>query len=205
MSALRTVFHGSRIATQRVGALLFTAIARLRLALAGVRTGPGFRATGWIHLRIHPTATVSFGRDCRINSGAAVNLVGSGQRTGIYAGRGARIQVGDRVGISGTVLVATESIEIGSDTLLGGGCLVVDSDLHALPLRAHTEAADPRLPSSRPVQIGSRVFLGAHSIVLKGARIGDGAVVGAGSVVPGAVDPGAIVAGPSARPIRPSP
>ena len=201
MKFIRTTLHICRFAHDSAAVMLFTIIARLRFALLGVRVGPRFRATGWICLRIHPAATVSLGRDCRMNSGTRINLVGSGQRLGIYAGRNACIAIGDRVGISNSVIVATESISIGSDTLVGGGCMLFDSDLHALPLTEHVGNADPRRPRSRPVQIGSCVFVGAHSIVLKGSCIGDGAIVGAGSVIAGVVEPHAVVVGPHAQAI----
>ncbi|MEN9642776.1 MAG: hypothetical protein RIR77_1965 [Planctomycetota bacterium] len=201
MKFIRTTLHICRFAHDSATVTLFTIIARLRFALLGVRVGPRFRATGWICLRIHPAATVSLGRDCRMNSGTRINLVGSGQRLGIYAGRNACIAIADRVGISNSVIVATDSISIGSDTLIGGGCMLVDSDLHALPLASHVGNADPRRPRSRPVQIGSCVFIGAHSIVLKGSSIGDGAIVGAGSVIAGVVESHAVVVSPHAQAI----
>lgn len=202
MNSIRTMLHICRFAQDSVAVVLFTMIARMRFALLGVRVGPGFRATGWICLRIHPSASVSFGRNCRMNSGMRVNLIGSSQRLGIYAGRNSHISIGDRVGISNSVIVTTVSISIGSDTLVGGGCMLVDSDLHALPLTAHVGNADLRSPQSRPVQIGSCVFVGAHSIVLKGSCIGDGAIVGAGSVIAGVVAPRSVVVSPRAREIE---
>jgi maltose O-acetyltransferase len=45
------------------------------------------------------------------------------------------------------------------------------------------------------VEIGRRAYVGAHSIVLPGVTVGDGAIVGAGSVVRHDVAPGAIVLG----------
>lgn len=204
MKSIRTTLHVCRFAHDSAAVTLFTIIARVRFALLGVRVGPGFRATGWVCLQIHPDATVSLGRDCRMNSGTRINLVGSGQRLGIYAGRNACISIADRVGISSSVIVATESISIGSDTLVGGGCMLVDSDLHALPLTSHAGNADPRRARSQPVQIGSCVFIGAHSIVLKGSCIGDSAIVGAGSVIAGVVEPHAVVVSPHAQAIGPS-
>ena len=51
-------------------------------------------------------------------------------------------------------------------------------------------------PNTRgPVSIGNDVWIGAHSVVLSGVTIGDGAVVAAGSVVSRDVRPYAIVAG----------
>jgi len=201
MRFISNTLHACRFAHDIAMLTLFTGVARVRFALLGISVGSGFRATGWICLSIHPAATVSIGRDCRMNSGTQINLIGSGQRLGIYAGRNARIAIADRVGISNSAIVATESISIGSDTLVGGGCMLIDSDLHALPLTAHVGAAEPARPQARPVQIGSFVFLGAHSIILKGSCIGDSAIVGAGSVIAGVVEPHAVVVSPRAQAI----
>jgi acetyltransferase-like isoleucine patch superfamily enzyme len=51
-------------------------------------------------------------------------------------------------------------------------------------------------------RIGARCFIGAHSIILPGLTIGDGSIVGAGSVVTEDVPPGVIVAGNPAKIIR---
>ena len=51
-------------------------------------------------------------------------------------------------------------------------------------------------------RIGARCFIGAHSIILPGLTIGDGSIVGAGSVVTDDVPPGVIVAGNPAKVIR---
>nr|WP_304401557.1 CatB-related O-acetyltransferase [uncultured Alistipes sp.] len=54
-----------------------------------------------------------------------------------------------------------------------------------------------------PLEIGHDVWIGANAIVLPGvSRIGDGAVIGAGSVVTKDVEPYEIVVGNPARPIR---
>lgn len=50
--------------------------------------------------------------------------------------------------------------------------------------------------------IGARCFIGARSIILPGVRIGDGSIVGSGSVVTRDVPPASIVAGNPARIIR---
>lgn len=50
--------------------------------------------------------------------------------------------------------------------------------------------------------IGKNVFIGARSIVMKGVTIGDGAVVGAGSVVTKDVPANAIVAGNPAKIVK---
>jgi acetyltransferase-like isoleucine patch superfamily enzyme len=55
---------------------------------------------------------------------------------------------------------------------------------------------------SAPVHIGSHVWIGARALILKGVRIGDGAVVAAGSVVTRDVPSRALVAGNPAQVIR---
>jgi acetyltransferase-like isoleucine patch superfamily enzyme len=51
-------------------------------------------------------------------------------------------------------------------------------------------------------RIGTRCFIGAHSILMPGVTIGDGSIVGAGSVVTRSVPAGSIVAGNPARVVR---
>lgn len=55
---------------------------------------------------------------------------------------------------------------------------------------------------SEPVEIGSDVWIGACSIILDGVRIGDGAIIAAGSVVTKNVDPYTIVGGVPAKLLR---
>ena len=50
--------------------------------------------------------------------------------------------------------------------------------------------------------IGDNVFLGANAVVLAGVRVGDGAIIGAGSVVTKDVPDYAIVVGSPARVIK---
>lgn len=54
----------------------------------------------------------------------------------------------------------------------------------------------------RDVRIGRHCFIGARSLILPGVTIGDGSVVGAGSVVTRDVPPGSVVAGNPARVLR---
>ncbi|MHC4739766.1 MAG: acyltransferase [Planctomycetota bacterium] len=60
---------------------------------------------------------------------------------------------------------------------------------------------EPPLVLFRPVRIGPFAFIGTNSVLMPGADIGRGALVGAGSVVRGKVPPWTIVAGSPAKPI----
>ena len=53
-----------------------------------------------------------------------------------------------------------------------------------------------------PIHIGHHCWIGTGAMVLQGVRIGDGAVVAAGAVVTGDVEPGAVVGGVPARKLR---
>jgi len=58
------------------------------------------------------------------------------------------------------------------------------------------------LESARPIRIGHDVWVGGGAIILPGVTIGDGAVIGAGSVVNRDVPPRTVVAGNPARAVR---
>jgi acetyltransferase-like isoleucine patch superfamily enzyme len=58
------------------------------------------------------------------------------------------------------------------------------------------------LSSRGPIVIEDDVWLGYGVVVLSGARIGRGAVIGANSVVSGAIPPGAVAVGAPARVVR---
>ena len=54
----------------------------------------------------------------------------------------------------------------------------------------------------RDLEIGSDVWVGGHSIIFSGIKIGHGSVIGAGSVVRESLDPYSIVIGNPARTIK---
>ncbi len=78
-------------------------------------------------------------------------------------------------------------ISIGDEAVLSAGVRIVAHD-------GSTKHGTGYIRVGR-VDIGRRVYVGAHSLVLPGVTIGDGAIVGAGSVVRSDVQPGSIVIG----------
>jgi acetyltransferase-like isoleucine patch superfamily enzyme len=100
-------------------------------------------------------------------------------------------------GISTARIIAYQGIHIGEGSLIGAGSLLCDSDMHEVPLGSG-------LPiKSAPIRIGKNVFVGANCTILKGVTIGDGAVIGASSVVTRDIPGQSLVAGNPATIIRP--
>ena len=98
----------------------------------------------------------------------------------------ATIDLGANVFINyDTKVMAAEHISIGARTSISWNVSIMDSDFHQIDGES----------GPRPTHIGEHVLIGAHAIVLKGVRIGDGAIVAAGSVVSRDVPPRALVAG----------
>jgi maltose O-acetyltransferase len=84
-------------------------------------------------------------------------------------------------------------IDIGNNVTLSARCMLIDSGL------------DYKSESRRHIQgriaIEDGVWVGAGAIILPNVRVGQGAVIGAGSVVTRDVPAGAVVAGNPARAI----
>lgn len=131
-----------------------------------------------------------------VRLGARVRIRGSHVPVELAASPGAVLEIGERSFInSGVSIGAQERVSIGANCAIGNYTLVMDSDFHQL--LDHTKPAVPA-----PVVIEDDVWLGARVTVLKGVRIGRGAVVAAGSVVTRDVPARTLVAGVPARVIR---
>jgi len=153
-------------------------------------------------LRGQRRGTILVGRHFTCINRFSSNLVGLIQPSLFTVFPKATISIGDHVGISGSTLRCSERITIGNRTIIGSGCLLLDTDEH--PLSAHERQVPDyyNYTKSRPIIIGDDVFIGARCIVTKGVTIGNGSVIGAGSVVTHDVPPNTIVAGNPARIIK---
>ncbi len=52
------------------------------------------------------------------------------------------------------------------------------------------------------IQVADHCFLGAHCVLLPGAKVGVGSVIGSGSIVTGEIPPGVVAIGAPARPVK---
>jgi len=123
-----------------------------------------------------------------------------------------RVTVGDYTLLHGVRFICEKSIAVGSYTLISWNVVLMDS--YRLPFDAarrreilrHVPEADGRTianaSDARPISIGDNVWIGFDCCILPGVSIGDGAIIGARSVVTADVEPYTIVAGNPARFIR---
>lgn len=124
----------------------------------------------------------------------------------------ASITIGNNVFIgANTVLDCAQAIVLEDDVLVSYECLLLDSNNHSqnfdvrkndLPdVKSGREYNWSAIPSN-PIRVCRGAWIGARSIILKGVTIGEGAIVGAGSVVTKSVDPYTIVGGNPARVVK---
>lgn len=107
------------------------------------------------------------------------------------------LRIGDRVGMrANCTLSAAVSIVIEDDVVLGGSVTVVDSD-HTWR-NGHPNVLYNPLDTD-PVRIGRGTWVGDHATILRGSEIGELCVIGANSVVRGAIPDRSIAVGVPAR------
>jgi maltose O-acetyltransferase len=116
-------------------------------------------------------------------------------RPPFFCDYGFNISLGDGVFLNfNCIILDVVEVTIGDRTQIGPAVQIYAAD-H--PRDAATRRAG--LEFGRPVRIGSDVWVGGAAVILPGITIGDGAVIGAASVVTRDVAPGQIVTGNPAR------
>ena len=113
-----------------------------------------------------------------------------------------RLTLGDGVVISTGVNLraAGGAISVGAGSAISQHCVVVAANHRLEPGAARIHTAWDETCCG--VEIGMNVWIGAGCIVLPGARIGDNAVIAAGSVVTGDVPAGQLWGGVPAKYIK---
>jgi len=129
-----------------------------------------------------------------------------------------KVVIGDRTFIGASLLSSIDMIEIGCDVLISWGCTLMDNDAHSVVfMNRFNDVKDWKRElvekkygyykkwgnvKRQKITINDKVWIGCNTIILKGVTIGEGAIVGAGSVVTKDVPPWTIVSGNPAKYIR---
>ncbi len=112
----------------------------------------------------------------------------------------------------GTTLIARNNISIGNHVTIAWGCTIYDHNSHSLDYterrkdilrqnddyrngRNFIESKDWSVVKSKPIIIEDNVWIGFDSVILAGVTVGEGAVIGARSVIRQNIEPWTVVAG----------
>ena len=115
----------------------------------------------------------------------------------VHLHRPEHIHLGARVILAeGVHITGHDNVVVGDDVAIGPYTVISSGDhRHGdLNIPIHAQGHD-----TTPVVIGSNVWIAAHCVVLRGARIASGAVIGAMSLVRGEVRSDTVSAGVSAQ------
>lgn len=175
---------------------------------------------------------VVFGRDLVIRNAHLISLgdhvvIDDGC---VLDGRGAGpagVEIGDRVilgrGVSiqakigpiaigadsdigmGSVIHSQGGVEIGRAVVMGGGCKLSGGVFQTARGRGagRMEAREQTRWTKGPIRIGDKCLIGFGAMFLDGVEIGEGSVIGAGSLMNRSVPPYSVAAGVPGRVLRP--
>jgi len=143
-----------------------------------------------------PDVTFEIGRDASVHLGRW-SWLGHGTKIRAHEGEvriGAKTVMGQECTIS-----AFQHVEIGRECIVADRVMLIDFDHGAVeterPIRAQGIY-------KRDVKVGHNVWIGYGVSILRGATVGDNAIIGTGSVITKDVPDNAVVGGAPARVLR---
>ena len=172
------------------------------LLASGAVLSEGVDAIGAPVIDLYAGSSIRFGKNVTLISRSFATALGVHHPVVLRTlSAGARINIGNGVGISGGSICAAQLVEIGDDSMLGANVTIADTDFHSLHPAYRGGHTHPTVGIAE-VRIGRRVLIGTNAIVLKGVTVGNNSVVGAGSVVTKSIPENSIAAGNPCRVIR---
>lgn len=138
---------------------------------------------------ISPITEIELGRKSELVLKKMVRIK-SGSK--IRVRKGASIRIGENTSLNhGCMLTSHERILIGDNVQLGPNVLIYDHD-HNFRKKDGLKNLEY---NSTAVEIGNNVWIGANVVVLRGTKIGDNCVVGAGVTLQGEYEKNTIILG----------
>jgi acetyltransferase-like isoleucine patch superfamily enzyme len=118
---------------------------------------------------LFPGASLNLGKNVCIGSGCVISLL---PNSSLSIGDGSIIN-------NGCYIYVSSKVEIGAYSRIAHYCSIID---HDYDFRGGGNYFNLPIISS-PITVGNYVWIGAYAMLLKGVSIGDGAVIGAKSLV----------------------
>ena len=151
-----------------------------------VSLGAATVVQSWCRLQLHG-GTITTGESCHVRDLVQLKTKST-------------LAVGDRVVLArGAVVHATAGVTIGDDCGIGERTSLIDTD-HTLDGSGGPYLQAPLLAD--PITLGRGIAVGANCVILRGARLGDGAALAAGAVLSGEVPAGHLAGGVPARVLK---
>ncbi len=144
-----------------------------------------YSSYAFLHFRSRQKIGVRIGRDSGVYTGAMFEL-----------GPDGKVEIGDFSTLVGPIINTNGTVTIGNYAFIAHEVVIAD-DFAAVPPDSREVCR-----GSASVVLGDNTWIGARAVLLGGARIGEGSIVGAGSVVDFEVQPFSVVAGNPARVVR---
>ena len=173
---------------------------RVLLKKKGAVLGRNVQIPGKLNLVTSGNNVIGIGDNFYFSSGDAVNPISSNLQGAIYLENGASLKIGNNVGMSSTRMWVYDSVTIGNNVKIGACVLITDTDAHPLDYLARRSSNEGT--KSAPIVIEDDVWVGAHSIILKGVTIGARSIIGAGSVVTKNIPADCVAAGNPCKVIK---
>jgi acetyltransferase-like isoleucine patch superfamily enzyme len=141
-----------------------------------------YSSYAFVHCQSHLNPGITVGHGCGIYNGTFFELGPEGS-----------VRIGDYCSLVGAIIASNHRVTIGSYTLIAHEVVIADDDCSTPEFPA--VARETSNTFSRDIEIGENVWVGAGAIILGGARVGDGAVIGAATIVRDEVPAYSIYAG----------
>lgn len=143
-----------------------------------------FNTNGIPYIMVARGGFFKIGKDFKINNELHGNPIGRPQKCIFFVNRGAKLIIGNNVGMSSTAIVCHINVSIGDNVKIGGGTCMYDTDFHSLNSSHRNNFEMDKIHKvNKSIRICENVFIGSNSTILKGVSIGKNSIIGACSVV----------------------
>jgi acetyltransferase-like isoleucine patch superfamily enzyme len=131
-----------------------------------------------------------------IHLGDEVRIWSNINKTKIFVDKGGTLTVGRNSRINGVHISVSQQVQIGNNVRIAPYCIIIDNDYHKIEDHFSDEG------TRQPIIIEDDVWITMNCMIMKGVKIGRGAVIAAGAVVTRDVAPYTVVGGVPARLIK---